>query len=128
MLILSLHKGLPVLLALLALTAGSGGVAIADVTIDAVVAQNSITHPSLASDMQSLCGLSSSVGRLLGFVVSGQLVHWIGSQVTAMDNSLETTFVDFNRSLMSFSPVADRRGCSACSVSQLHSCSWSGRC
>ncbi|CAA7408112.1 unnamed protein product [Spirodela intermedia] len=93
MLILSLHKGLPVFLALLALTAGSGGVAIADVTIDAVVAQNSITHPSLASDMQSLCGLSSSIGRLLGFFVSGQLIHWIGSQGVLGLLSLPAAFV-----------------------------------
>ncbi|XP_078443505.1 putative folate-biopterin transporter 2 [Wolffia australiana] len=80
MLIISLQKGLPVLLALLALTTGSGGVAIADVTIDAVVASKCITHPSLASDMQSLCGMSSSIGRLLGSLVSGLLVHWFGSR------------------------------------------------
>uniref|UniRef100_A0A1D1Z7L6 General alpha-glucoside permease n=2 Tax=Anthurium amnicola TaxID=1678845 RepID=A0A1D1Z7L6_9ARAE len=80
MLILSLHKRLHVIFALLALTASSAGVAIADVTIDACVAQNSITHPSLAADMQSLCGLSSSIGRLLGFSLGGVLVYLIGSQ------------------------------------------------
>lgn len=80
MLILSLHKKLDVMLALLAMTAGSAGVAIADVTIDACIAQNSMDHPSLAADMQSLNGLCSSVGGLLGFSISGLLVHAIGSQ------------------------------------------------
>nr|XP_018680278.1 PREDICTED: probable folate-biopterin transporter 2 isoform X3 [Musa acuminata subsp. malaccensis] len=80
MLTLSLHSKLHVIFALLAMTIGSAGVAIADVTVDACVAQNSINHPSLAADMQSLCGLSSSIGRLLGFSISGLLVHAIGSQ------------------------------------------------
>lgn len=81
MLTLSLHDKLHVVFAVMAMTAGSAGVAIADVTIDACVAQNSITQSSLASDMQSLCGLSSSIGGLLGFSISGLLVHAIGSQV-----------------------------------------------
>ncbi|CAL9151483.1 unnamed protein product, partial [Musa hybrid cultivar] len=80
MLTLSLHSKLHVIFALLAMTIGSAGVAIADVTVDACVAQNSINHPSLAADMQTLCGLSSSIGRLLGFSISGLLVHAIGSQ------------------------------------------------
>ncbi|KAL6295868.1 hypothetical protein ACE6H2_004010 [Prunus campanulata] len=67
MLVLSFHENLHIALALLSLTAGSAGVAVADVTIDACVAQNSINHPSLAADMQSLCALSSSMGALLGF-------------------------------------------------------------
>ncbi|XP_057425531.1 probable folate-biopterin transporter 2 [Lotus japonicus] len=78
MLLLSLHENLHLVLALLSLTAGSAGVAIADVTIDACVAQNSISHPSLAADMQSLCAFSSSVGALLGFSISGIFVHLIG--------------------------------------------------
>nr|CAB3485018.1 unnamed protein product [Digitaria exilis] len=80
MLMLSLHRGLGIMPALLALTAQSGGAAIADVTVDALVAQNSITHPPLASDMQSLCGFSSSIGALLGFSISGLLVLLMGSQ------------------------------------------------
>ncbi|ONK81924.1 uncharacterized protein A4U43_C01F34320 [Asparagus officinalis] len=80
MLTLSLHKQLHVLFALLAMTAGSAGVAIADVTIDACVAQKSITHPHLAADMQSLCGLCSSIGSLLGYSISGLLVHAVGPQ------------------------------------------------
>ncbi|XP_074567475.1 putative folate-biopterin transporter 2 [Curcuma longa] len=79
MLTLSLHRKLHVLFALLALTVGSAAVAIADVTIDACVAENSISHPFLAADMQSLCGLSSSIGQLLGFSFSGLLIHAIGS-------------------------------------------------
>ncbi|MED6142832.1 hypothetical protein PIB30_001032 [Stylosanthes scabra] len=78
MLLLSLHENLHLVLALLSLTAGSAGAAIADVTIDACVAQNSIAHPSLAADMQSLCAFSSSVGALLGFSISGIFVHLLG--------------------------------------------------
>ncbi|XP_019224031.1 PREDICTED: probable folate-biopterin transporter 2 isoform X2 [Nicotiana attenuata] len=78
MLFLSLHKNLHIVFALLSLTAGSAGVAIADVTVDACVAQNSGSHPSLAADMQSLCSLSSSIGALVGFSLSGTLVHLLG--------------------------------------------------
>ncbi|XP_059292305.1 probable folate-biopterin transporter 2 isoform X2 [Lycium ferocissimum] len=78
MLFLSLHKNLHIVLALLSLTAGSAAVAIADVTVDACVAQNSGSHPSLAADMQSLCALSSSIGALVGFSLSGILVHLLG--------------------------------------------------
>lgn len=80
MLTLSLHSKLHVVFALLAMTAGSASVAIADVTIDACVAQNSIAKPSLSADMQSLCGLSASTGALIGFSLSGILVHTMGSQ------------------------------------------------
>ncbi|XP_073275825.1 probable folate-biopterin transporter 2 isoform X7 [Primulina huaijiensis] len=38
------------------------------------------THPSLAADMQSLCALSSSIGSLVGFSISGIFVHLIGPQ------------------------------------------------
>lgn len=81
MLLLSLYKNLPLALVLLNLMAGSAGIAIADVTIDACVTQNSISHPSLAGDMQSLCGMSSSVGSLVGFAVSGFLIHLLGPRV-----------------------------------------------
>lgn len=82
MLFLSLHKNLHIVLALLSLTAGSAAVAIADVTVDACVAQNSGSHPSLAADMQSLCALSSSIGALVGFSLSGILVHLLGPMVS----------------------------------------------
>ncbi|GLT85221.1 hypothetical protein SLE2022_034170 [Rubroshorea leprosula] len=78
MLLISLHEKLHIAFALVALTAGGTGVAIADVTVDACVAENSISHPSLAADMQSLCAVSSSVGNFIGFLISGILVHLIG--------------------------------------------------
>ncbi|KAI3472999.1 hypothetical protein Pfo_030082 [Paulownia fortunei] len=80
MLFLSLHKELHIVLALLSLTAASASVAIADVTVDACVAQKSGSHPSLAADMQSLCALSASIGSLVGFSFSGIFVHLIGPQ------------------------------------------------
>ncbi|GAB2250735.1 hypothetical protein Droror1_Dr00016985 [Drosera rotundifolia] len=78
MLFISLHKRLHILLAVLSLTAGSAAVAIADVTVDACVAENSNKHQLLAADMQSLCALSSSTGALVGYFISGILVHLIG--------------------------------------------------
>ncbi|KAK9682895.1 hypothetical protein RND81_10G104900 [Saponaria officinalis] len=78
MLFLSLHKKLHIFFAVLSLTTGSAGAAIADVTVDACVAQNSNKHKHLAADMQSLCSLSSSTGSLVGFFLSGLLVHFIG--------------------------------------------------
>ncbi|GER30635.1 major facilitator superfamily protein [Striga asiatica] len=80
MLFISLHKGLHIVLALLALTSASASVAIADVTVDACVAQKSGVHSALAADMQSLCALSSSIGSLVGFAISGILVYLIGPQ------------------------------------------------
>ncbi|XWS72773.1 hypothetical protein CRYUN_Cryun02cG0069500 [Craigia yunnanensis] len=78
MLLISLHSKLHLVFALLVLTAGNTAVAVADVTVDACVAQNSISHPSRAADMQSLCALSYSIGGLLGFSVSGVFIHLIG--------------------------------------------------
>lgn len=78
---LALHNNLTLTFAILCLIAGSAGVAIADVTIDACVTENSISHPSLAGDMQSLCGVSSSTGALVGFLISGFLLHIIGPKV-----------------------------------------------
>ncbi|XP_021747264.1 probable folate-biopterin transporter 3 isoform X1 [Chenopodium quinoa] len=80
MLVLSIVDGLHLVPAVLSLMAGSAGVAIADVTIDACITENSSTHPTLASDMQSLSGLSSSIGALAGFIISGFLVHLVGSK------------------------------------------------
>ncbi|KZV57915.1 putative folate-biopterin transporter 3-like [Dorcoceras hygrometricum] len=80
MIILSIQTNLYIVYALLLLIGGSLGVAVADVTIDACVTENSIRHPSLAGDMQSLCGFSSSVGQLIGYTISGFLVHIIGSK------------------------------------------------
>ncbi|KAH6771954.1 Major facilitator superfamily protein [Perilla frutescens var. hirtella] len=80
MIILSLKKDMYLGLALLLLICGSAGAAIGDVTIDACVTENSIAHPSLAGEMQSLCGLCNSVGQLIGFICSGFLIHRIGSK------------------------------------------------
>lgn len=81
MLMLALLKNLTLTFAILSLMAASAGVAIADVTIDACVTENSISHPSLAGDMQSLCGVSSSTGSLVGFLISGFLLHIVGPKV-----------------------------------------------
>lgn len=124
MLVLSFHKDLHLVLALFSLTAGSAGVAIADVTIDACVAQNSNLHPSLAADMQSLCALSSSVGALVGFSISGIFVHLIGPTVSFYNCSLDQksqhflfhifhmkyNYLTVGRSFSSF----PGRGCLAC--------------
>ncbi|KAL7152635.1 hypothetical protein ABFS83_04G111500 [Erythranthe nasuta] len=80
MIILSIETNLILGLALFLLICGSAGAAIADVTIDACVTENSISHPSLAGEMQSLCGLCSSIGQLFGYTISGFLVHLIGSK------------------------------------------------
>ncbi|XAR69981.1 hypothetical protein NMG60_11001780 [Bertholletia excelsa] len=58
----------------------AAGVAIADVTIDACIARNSIEIRSLAPDMQSLCGFCSSAGALIGYSTSGFFVHRLGAQ------------------------------------------------
>ncbi|KAJ8775411.1 hypothetical protein K2173_023176 [Erythroxylum novogranatense] len=77
-LLLSLNEKLHILFAVVLLTTESMYVAMADVTIDACVAENSNTHPTLASDMQSLCAFSSSIGALLGYFMSGVFVRLLG--------------------------------------------------
>ncbi|EPS73522.1 hypothetical protein M569_01230, partial [Genlisea aurea] len=62
---------LPVALALICLIGVMAGIAIADVTIDACIARNSIAIRSLATDMQSLSGACSSAGALIGYSTSG---------------------------------------------------------
>ncbi|KAK6927665.1 Biopterin transporter family [Dillenia turbinata] len=64
-----------VFLGIMALLAGNILVAFADATVDACIAENSITHPLLAPDLQSLCELSLSTGELIGFLISGILLH-----------------------------------------------------
>ena len=94
MLILSIGNGLHLVPAVLALMAGSAGVAVADVTIDACITENSSSHPALASDMQSLCGLSSSIGALAGFIISGFLVHLVGSKVCFWSYSSKNLYLN----------------------------------
>ncbi|GAV80080.1 BT1 domain-containing protein [Cephalotus follicularis] len=70
-LMVSLLGKLPIAMALGCLIGITAGVAIADVTIDACIARSSIEFRSLASDMQSLCGVCSSTGALVGYSSSG---------------------------------------------------------
>ncbi|KAF7059011.1 hypothetical protein CFC21_065967 [Triticum aestivum] len=73
--------GLSVTSAVVCFVGISTAVAIADVTIDACIAKNSIDKPALAPDMQSLCAFSSSLGALIGYATSGMFVHHLGAQV-----------------------------------------------
>ncbi|MQM03554.1 hypothetical protein Taro_036339 [Colocasia esculenta] len=76
----AIHAKLPASMALLCLLGMTASVAIADVTIDACIARNSIERPGLAPDMQSLCGFVSSAGALVGYSTSGLFVHLVGAQ------------------------------------------------
>ncbi|CAJ1972409.1 unnamed protein product [Sphenostylis stenocarpa] len=58
----------------------SASLAIADVTIDACIARNSIEVRELAPDLQSLCGFCSGTGALIGYLASGFFVHRLGPQ------------------------------------------------
>lgn len=78
---LSLQSNLGIVAAIVALKARSRDALMADVTLETVDAQNSVTNPPLASDMQSLCVFISSVRSLIGFSISGLLVHLMGAQV-----------------------------------------------
>jgi hypothetical protein len=60
---------------------GSAAAAFADVTIDAMVATKSRQKPELATHIQSLCSVCSSLGGLTGYLLSGLAVHLLGSQV-----------------------------------------------
>lgn len=78
--ILAMGVGLSVTSAVVCFVGISTAVAIADVTIDACIAKNSIDKPALAPDMQSLCAFSSSLGALIGYATSGMFVHHLGAQ------------------------------------------------
>ncbi|KAK3133364.1 hypothetical protein QOZ80_6AG0535590 [Eleusine coracana subsp. coracana] len=78
--VVAMVTGLPVTSAVLCFVGISTGVAIADVTIDACIAKNSIDKPALAPDMQSLCAFSSSLGALVGYATSGMFIHHLGAQ------------------------------------------------
>ncbi|AES59126.2 folate/biopterin transporter [Medicago truncatula] len=69
-----------VVAALMCFVGVSASLAIADVTIDACIARNSIEVPGLAPDLQSLCGFCSGSGALLGYLASGFFVHHLGPQ------------------------------------------------
>ncbi|KAK9149870.1 hypothetical protein Scep_008627 [Stephania cephalantha] len=78
--IVAAHDGISAVWALVCLVGVTGGMAIADVTIDACIAKNSIEMQSLAPDLQTLCGVCSSVGALVGYSTSGFFVHHLGAQ------------------------------------------------
>lgn len=80
-LMVALSDSLAAAVALTCLIGVMASVAIADVTIDACIARNSIEIRSLASDLQSLCGFCSSAGALVGYSTSGFFVHHLGAQV-----------------------------------------------
>ncbi|XP_061364838.1 probable folate-biopterin transporter 6 [Gastrolobium bilobum] len=80
--LVALHGNLSASAALLCFVGVSASLAIADVTIDACIARNSIEVRSLAPDLQSLCGFCSSAGALVGYLASGFFVHRLGPQVS----------------------------------------------
>ncbi|XP_019457231.1 PREDICTED: probable folate-biopterin transporter 6 isoform X2 [Lupinus angustifolius] len=79
--VLAFSPHLRVAPALVCFVGVSASLAIADVTIDACIARSSIVVREVASDLQTLCGLCSSVGALVGFLLSGFFVHHLGPQV-----------------------------------------------
>ncbi|CAL0323153.1 unnamed protein product [Lupinus luteus] len=78
--LLALSPHLHVAPALLCFIGVSASLAIADVTIDACIARSSIEVREVASDLQTLCGLCSSLGALIGFLLSGFFLHHLGPQ------------------------------------------------
>ncbi|CAN1341824.1 Probable folate-biopterin transporter 6 [Linum perenne] len=88
-----LGAGLPVAAAMSCLVGVTAGMAIADVTIDACIARNSIERKDLGPDMQSLCGFCSSVGSLIGYSCSGVFVHLLGAQVALVLLAIPPAFV-----------------------------------
>ncbi|RDY04310.1 putative folate-biopterin transporter 6, partial [Mucuna pruriens] len=93
--IVSLEGNLAAAAALLCFLGLSASLAIADVTIDACIARNSIEVRALAPDLQSLCGFCSGAGALVGYLASGFFVHLLGPQV----RNESARFQEFNLSL-----------------------------
>lgn len=79
--VVAVRGDLPAAAALVCFVGVSASLAIADVTIDACIARNSIEVRSLAPDLQSLCGFCSAAGALVGYLLSGFFVHHVGPQV-----------------------------------------------
>jgi membrane protein YqaA with SNARE-associated domain len=78
---------------------GSAAAAFADVTIDAMVAIKSRQKPELATHIQSLCSVCSSLGGLTGYLLSGLAVHLLGSQVLFNTFLPDFTFTYLSRLL-----------------------------
>ncbi|KAB2027862.1 hypothetical protein ES319_D05G061900v1 [Gossypium barbadense] len=92
-LMVALIGNLPAALALSCFIGIAAGMAIADVTIDACIATNSIEVRSLAPDMQSLCGFCSSAGALIGYSTSGFFVHHLGAQGALILMAIPPVFI-----------------------------------
>ncbi|GKV03141.1 hypothetical protein SLEP1_g15497 [Rubroshorea leprosula] len=92
-LMVALLGNLPVALALGCLIGVAAGMAVADVTIDACIAKNSIEIRALAPDMQSLCGFCSSAGALIGYSTSGFFVHHLGAQAALILLAIPPAFI-----------------------------------
>lgn len=80
-LILVFGGKLHIVTALTMFVGGSTAAAIADVTIDALVAMKSRERPEFATHIQTFCNMCQSLGSLSGFLLSGLAVHALGSQV-----------------------------------------------
>ncbi|XP_057425291.1 probable folate-biopterin transporter 6 isoform X2 [Lotus japonicus] len=78
--VVALWQGLAAAGAVICFVGVSASLAIADVTIDACIARNSIEVPSLAPELQSLCGYCAGIGALVGYLASGFFVHHLGPQ------------------------------------------------
>mgnify|MGYP000423867590 FL=1 len=57
------------------------GITIADVTIDAEIAKQSREKSGLATDFQTLCSISATMGSFFGFSTSGFIVRIMGPKV-----------------------------------------------
>ncbi|KAJ7542494.1 hypothetical protein O6H91_10G108700 [Diphasiastrum complanatum] len=71
----------PAALVVTLLAASAASSAIAEVTIDALAAKKSRDRPDLAADIQSLCYMSFSLGRLAGYSMSGLAVSTFGGSL-----------------------------------------------
>ncbi|KAJ7294483.1 hypothetical protein O6H91_Y254200 [Diphasiastrum complanatum] len=70
----------PAALVVTLLVASAASSAIAEVTIDALAAKKSRDRPDLAADIQSLRYMSHSLGRLVGYSLSGFAISAFGAQ------------------------------------------------
>ncbi|KAJ6329896.1 hypothetical protein OIU76_008676 [Salix suchowensis] len=95
----------PIAVALSCLVGMTAGVAIADVTIDACIAKNSIEIRALAPDMQSLCGFCSSVGALIGYSSSGPQAGFVIYEVrsTSLQSEKKKAMEDLQMALRGMS-------------------------
>ena len=97
---------------------GNFSVAVPDVMIDASVAERCRSHPEYASDLQTLCMGSMSVGKLIASLTAGMIYEYIGSRGLFLVNSLTGLILlapsCFNwlreSPVLPFAPVSQRKG------------------